>query len=99
MDLFKRHHDFGSAVCEIAYGLCLSEKQILDDVDTEIVVLPVVMGQNLPRMTYWHLKGFRSVGISKKDVQMVCECAHAVARVGETELDRVRDIQIDGDEG
>lgn len=54
----KRHYDFGSAVCDIAYGLCLSEKQILDDVDTEIVVLPAVMGQNLPCMTYWHFKGF-----------------------------------------
>lgn len=29
---------------------------------------------------------------------MLCECVHAVARVGGTELDRVRDIQIDGDE-
>ncbi|GLI72903.1 hypothetical protein PoHVEF18_001087 [Penicillium ochrochloron] len=68
LDLFKRHRDFGSAVCDIAYGLCLSDRQILDDVDTEIVVLPAVMSQNLPRMTYWHVKGCRRAGISKEDV-------------------------------
>lgn len=98
LDLFKRHRDFGSAVRDIAYGLCLSDRQILDDVDTEIVVLPAVMSQNLPRMTYWHVKGCRRAGISNEDVQMLCECVHAVARVCGAELDRVRDIQIDGDE-
>jgi hypothetical protein len=29
---------------------------------------------------------------------MLCECVHAVARVCGTELDRVRDMQIDEDE-
>lgn len=98
LDLFKKHRDFGSALCDIAYGLCLSDRQILDDMDTEIVVLPAVMGQNLPRMTYWHMRGCRRVGVSKEDVEMLCECVHAVAHACGTALDRVRDIQIDEDE-
>lgn len=98
LDMFRKHRDFGSAVCDIAYGLCLSDRQILDDLDTEIIVLPAVMGQNLPRMSYWHIRGCRRVGVSKEDVKMLCECVHAVARVCGTELDRVRDVQVDEDE-
>lgn len=78
--------------------MCLSDRQILDDADTEIVVLPAVMGQNLRRMTYWHVKGCKKVGILKEDGQMLCGCVHAVARVRGTEQVRVRDIQIDGNE-
>jgi len=73
-DLFKRHRDWGFWVVEIAYALHLSDRQFLDDVDTEMVVLPAVMGQNLPRETYWHIRGTRRVGVSKEDVQMVCDC-------------------------
>jgi hypothetical protein len=39
LDLVKKHRDFGSAVCVIAYELYLSDRQYLDDNDTEIVVL------------------------------------------------------------
>lgn len=42
----------GSGFVKIAYALHLSDRQVLDDVDTEMVVLPAVMGQNLPRETY-----------------------------------------------
>lgn len=51
---------------------------MLDDVDTEMVVLPAVMGQDLPRMTHWHVRGTRRLGISKEDVQMVMDCVHLV---------------------
>ncbi|KAJ5284506.1 hypothetical protein N7497_000207 [Penicillium chrysogenum] len=76
--LFKDHPDFGFWVADITYGLLLSDRQILDDVDTEMVVLPAVMGQDMPRMTYWHMRGTRRLGISKEDVQMVMECVRLV---------------------
>jgi hypothetical protein len=47
---------------------------VLDDIDTELVVLQAVTGQNLPRETYWHFRGTRRVGVCKEDVQMVCDC-------------------------
>ena len=87
--LFKSHRDFGFWVSNIAYGLHLSDRQILDDVDTEMVVLPAVIGQNLPRETYWHIRGTRRLGISREDVEMVCKCVHQVAQFCGVELDRV----------
>lgn len=88
-DLFKRHRDWGFWVAEIAYGLHLSDRQVLDDIDTEIVALPAVMAQNLPRETYWHLRGMRRLGVLKEDVQMVCDCVRDVARFCGIELDRI----------
>jgi hypothetical protein len=51
-DLFKRHRDFGFWVGEIAYGLHLSGRSIPSNLETEMAVLPAVMGQDLPRVTY-----------------------------------------------
>lgn len=36
-DLFKSHRYWGYRVGEIAYGLHLSVRQVLDDADTEMV--------------------------------------------------------------
>lgn len=88
-ELFKKHRNFGFWVADITYGLLLSDCHILDDVDTEMVVLPTVMGQNLPRETYWHIRGTRRPGISKDDVRMVLECVHLVAESGGVNLNRV----------
>lgn len=93
-DLFKRHRDWGFWVAEIAYGLHLSDRQVLDDVDTELVVLPAVMAQNLPRETYWHIRGTRRLGVFKEDVQMVCECVRDVARFCGVELDRIPSVDV-----
>ncbi|KAJ5692904.1 hypothetical protein N7462_002327 [Penicillium macrosclerotiorum] len=97
-DLFKRHRDFGFIVSEVAYGLHLSDRQELGDIETELVVLPAVMAQNLPRMTYWHVRGTRRLGVSKEDVQMVCECVREVARFCGYELDRVPVVETVEDE-
>ncbi|KAJ5988979.1 hypothetical protein N7481_004189 [Penicillium waksmanii] len=61
--IFKRHRDFEVWVANIAYGLHLADRQNLDDVDTELVVLPAVMGQNIPRETHWHMRGIRRLGV------------------------------------
>lgn len=87
--LFKTHRDFEFWLTDIIYGLHLSDRQILDDLDTQLVILPALMGQNLPRETYWHIRGTRRLGISKEDVGMVCECVHQIAQFCEVKLDRV----------
>ncbi|KAJ5925720.1 hypothetical protein N7454_008359 [Penicillium verhagenii] len=92
--LFKRHRDWGFWVGEIAYGLHLSDRQVLDDVDTELVVLPAVMGQNLPRETYWHIRGVRRVGVAKEDVQMVCDCVRKVSGFCGVELDQIPSVDV-----
>ncbi|KAJ5481344.1 hypothetical protein N7475_000156 [Penicillium sp. IBT 31633x] len=80
LELYSKHPDFSFWLADITYGLLLSDRQILDDVDTELVVLPAVMGQDMPRMTYWHIRGMRRLGISKKDVQMVMDCVQLVVQ-------------------
>ncbi|KAJ5950274.1 uncharacterized protein N7479_008687 [Penicillium vulpinum] len=91
-ELFKNHRDFGFWLIDITYGLLLSDRQVLDDVDTEMVVLPAVMGQNMPWMTYWHIRGTRRLGISKEDVQMVMECVHLVVEACGVTLKQVPSV-------
>lgn len=93
IEMFRKHPDFEFWIIEICYGLHLSDRQILDDIDTEIVVLGVIMGQNLPRETHWHMRGLRRLGVSKEDTQMVCDCVREVARFCGLELDRIPPVE------
>jgi uncharacterized alpha-E superfamily protein len=58
----------------ISYGLYLSDHSIIDDVETELVVLSGIMIQNLPRETGWHLRGTRRIGVSVEDVETIQQC-------------------------
>ena len=40
----------------ITCELLSSDRQVLDDVDTEIAVFPAAMDQGMLRMTYWHIQ-------------------------------------------
>ena len=58
----------------ITYGLYLSDHTILDDIETELVVLAGIMIQNLHHETAWHLRGSRRVGMGAEDVEAVQQC-------------------------
>ena len=58
----------------ITYGLYLSDHSILNDIETEIVVLSGIMIQNLKRETGWHLRGTRRIGVSHEDVETLQQC-------------------------
>lgn len=58
----------------ISYGLFLSDRSILNDVETELTVLAGIMIQNLPRETGWHLRGTRRIGVGMEDVEIVQQC-------------------------
>ena len=47
-DLFKVYREVGFWVGDITYGLHLSDRSILNDLDTEMTVLPAVIGQDQP---------------------------------------------------
>ena len=66
----------------ITYGLYLSDRQILDDIDTEMVVLSGIMIQNMPRETGWHLRGTRRVGVNHEDVETIQQCVCSLAFMG-----------------
>lgn len=89
LDLFRSHRDFAWLSTEITYGLFLSDRQVLDDVDTQLVVLPAIMSQNLKTETHWHIRGTRRLGVSKGDVQVIWDCVQLVAGFFQTKLNRV----------
>lgn len=87
--LFDAHKDFSWSSVNITYGLYLSDRQILDDVDTQLMVLPSIMSQNLKRETHWHIRGTRRIGVSKHDVQVIWDAVQAFAKFFGTSLHRV----------
>ncbi|WEW56590.1 hypothetical protein PRK78_002037 [Emydomyces testavorans] len=88
-DSFASHKDFGWVSSEITYGLYLSDHSIINDVETELVVLSGIMVQNLTSETHWHLRGTRRVGVSMEDVEKVHQCIELVAAFARVRVDKV----------
>jgi hypothetical protein len=93
LDLFKAHQDFRWISTEITYGLYLSDRQVLDDLDTELIVLVGIMIQNLRLETHWHIRGTLRIGVSKQDVLTIMECVRNVATFMGTKLDRIPTVE------
>ncbi|KAF2268673.1 hypothetical protein CC78DRAFT_529679 [Lojkania enalia] len=89
LDLFKAHQDFQWISTEITYGLYLSDRQTLDDFDTELIVLVGIMIQNLRLETHWHIRGARRIGFTKEDVEAVVGCVHKVAQFTGVTLNKI----------
>jgi hypothetical protein len=89
LNLFNAHKDFNWISKEITYGLYLSDRQILDDIETELVVVSGIMIQNLKNETWWHIRGTRRQGVSKEDMQVVYDCIKEVADFMGVKLDKV----------
>ncbi|CAK7205469.1 hypothetical protein SEUCBS139899_008244 [Sporothrix eucalyptigena] len=71
LGLFDAHKDFIWLSKHITYGLYLGDRQVLDDLDTEMVVFPAIMSQNLKTETWWHIRGTRRVGVSNADTKVL----------------------------
>lgn len=93
LDLFKAHQDFRWLSTEITYGLYLSDRQVLDDLDTELLVLVGIMIQNLRLETHWHIRGTLRIGVSKDDVLMLMECVKKIADFMGTKLNRIPTVE------
>lgn len=93
LDLFRAHPDFSWLSKEITYGLFLSDRQVLGDVDTQLVTLPGIMSQNLPTETHWHIRGTRRLGVPKEEVQVVWECVQLVAQFFDVKLTKVPTVE------
>lgn len=79
LGLFDDHKDFAWVSKNITYGLFLSDRQVLDDLETEIVTFSSIMIQNLKLETHWHIRGMRRIGVSAKDVKVVWDAVQQVA--------------------
>ena len=93
LNLFAAHKDFSWLSEEITYGLFLSDRQVLDDVDTQLVVLPGIMSQNLPNETHWHIRGTRRLGLPKEEVQVIWDCVQLVAQFFDVKLNKVPTVE------
>ncbi|KKK15549.1 hypothetical protein P175DRAFT_0498693 [Aspergillus ochraceoroseus IBT 24754] len=93
LDLFRAHSDFAWLSMEITYGLFLSDRQVLDDLDTQLVVLPAIMSQNLKTETHWHIRGTRRLGVPRGDVQILWDCVQLVAEFYGVKLDKVPTVE------
>ncbi|KAI9371826.1 hypothetical protein BJX61DRAFT_487283 [Aspergillus egyptiacus] len=93
LDLFSAHKDFSWLSTEITYGLFLSDRQVLDDLDTQMVVLPAIMSQNLRKETHWHIRGTRRLGVTMEDVKIMTECVRLVAGFYGVSLDKVPSVE------
>ncbi|KAJ6010308.1 hypothetical protein N7451_001720 [Penicillium sp. IBT 35674x] len=91
--LFDAHRDFAWVSTEITYGLYLSDRQILDDLDTQLVVLPAIMMQNLRMESHWHMRGTRRLGVSKEDVEMIYSCVQLVAEFFAMSLGKIPSVE------
>lgn len=87
--LFDAHKDFAWTSLNITYGLYLSDRQTLDDVETQLVVLPCIMTQNLKLETHWHIRGTRRIGVSKEDTQVIWDSIRAFGEFFEIKLNKV----------
>jgi hypothetical protein len=93
LDLFNAHRDFRWISTEITYGLYLSDRKNLDDLDTELVVLVGIMIQNLRLETFWHIRGTRRIGVEMEDVKVVIGCVKKVADFMGVKLDRIPSVE------
>jgi alkylhydroperoxidase/carboxymuconolactone decarboxylase family protein YurZ len=91
--LFDAHKDFRWISEEITYGLYLSDRQVLDDWDTEVIVLAGIMIQNLKLETKWHIRGALRVGMSKEDVKAIMQAVRKVAEFTEVKLSRIPSVE------
>jgi hypothetical protein len=87
--LFEAHREFDWISKEITYGLYLSGREVLDDIETELVVVGGIMVQNLWKETWWHIRGTRRVGVELEDMRVVYGCIEHVAQYCGVKLDRV----------
>lgn len=89
LELFAAHRDFEWISTNITYGLYLGDRQVLDDLDTEMVVFPAIMSQNLKTETWWHIRGTRRIGVSKADTKVLWDTIKHIAAHFGHRLDRV----------
>lgn len=87
--LFDAHKDFAWLSKHITYGFYLGDRQNLDDVDTEMVVFPAIMAQNLKTETWWHIRGTRRIGVSKADTQVLWDVIQTIMGHFGVELNKV----------
>lgn len=61
-------------------------------VESELVILPAIMCQNLKMATHWHLRGCLRVGISRGEVDEIQGVIHAIAEACGKDLNKIGSV-------
>ncbi|KAH9907220.1 hypothetical protein F4778DRAFT_527259 [Xylariomycetidae sp. FL2044] len=91
-DTFGSHQELSWISVNISYGLFLADHRILDITETELVVLPSIMCQNLSGPTSWHLQASQNIGITREDAQKLQEATNIIAEYAGLRLDQVERV-------
>jgi hypothetical protein len=103
MGTWRRHQaDVEWLEMRVVYGLFLSDLSVMTGVESEMVVLPAIMAQDILGPTIWHTRGLQRLGVSKADTNAVLEVVKGCAAWAGRELKEVakltaEDVDIEWD--
>ncbi|SAM85795.1 uncharacterized protein UBRO_07132 [Ustilago bromivora] len=78
---------------EINYGFNLSNEQVIDWRETELVVLAALITQNCRVEVLWHMRGALRAGWTREDVESVQKVAMAIAKRLAVRTDKVPGLE------
>ncbi len=77
---------------DISYGLFLSNHQVLNIAESELVILPAILCQDLQGPTNWHLKGCLRVGFTPEEVDAVQKVIERIMIHGGGKLSQIGSV-------
>jgi hypothetical protein len=77
---------------DISYGLFLADHQILNIAESELVILPAIMCQDIPGPTNWHFTGCLRVGFTREEVDAVQKIIEKIVTHGGGKLSRIGSV-------
>ncbi|GAP91781.1 putative DNA polymerase alpha subunit B [Rosellinia necatrix] len=89
IETFGSHREISWISVNISYGCFLADYRILNAAETELVVLPAIMCQNLSGPTSWHVRASQNVGIGREDVKKIQLVTGMIAAFAGLDLDTV----------
>ncbi|MCJ1407307.1 hypothetical protein MMC19_001378 [Ptychographa xylographoides] len=95
---FGSHKDIPWISTDISYGLFLADHRILDILESQMVILPAIMCQNLAVATHWHLRGCLRLGLTRIEVEQLQRTIEGIIQACGKSLDkigRVADVESD----
>ncbi|TVY82403.1 hypothetical protein LSUE1_G003874 [Lachnellula suecica] len=97
MDKFEAHRDIPFISTEISYGFFLADHTVLDLVETELVMMPNILSQDLNGPAMWHIRGCVRSGITPEETETIQQISEdVVAWAGKNaDVGRVTEISDD----
>ncbi|WVN88931.1 uncharacterized protein L203_104146 [Cryptococcus depauperatus CBS 7841] len=86
------HADVEWISTDISYGLFLSDHSVLDITESQLVILPAIMCQDLKGPTDWHLRGCLRLGLTREEVDAVQRVVERIVTHGGGKLSQIGSV-------